>query len=45
MAIGCAKCCVCGEEHGLGTIEHIETKKGEAKDICKECVTSIKGLV
>ena len=44
MALGCAKCCVCGEEHGLDDIEHIETK-GETRQICKECATSIKGLV
>jgi len=44
MATGCAKCCVCGEEHGLDEIEHIETKSGPRK-ICKECVTAIKGFI
>ena len=43
MTKGCAKCCVCGEEHGLDYIEHIETKKG-TKKVCKDCVTSIKGF-
>jgi len=43
MPKGYAVCCVCGEEHGLDDIEHIETKKG-IKKICKECVTAIKGL-
>lgn len=41
---GCATCCVCGEEHGLDDIQHIETKTG-SHDICKECVAAIKGLV
>ena len=27
MTSGCAKCCVCGEEHGLDDIEHIEIKE------------------
>lgn len=43
MSLGCAICCVCGEEHGLDSIEHVETKKG-SKKICKECVAAIKGL-
>ena len=40
---GCAKCCVCGEEHGLDDIHHVEMK-GESRKICKECVMVIKGL-
>jgi len=44
MPAGCAKCCVCGEEHGLDEIEHIETKRG-TKKICTECVTAIKGII
>jgi hypothetical protein len=40
---GCSTCCVCGEEHGLDDIKHIEVK-GETKKICKECVTAIKGF-
>jgi len=43
MTTGCAKCFVCGEEHGLDDIEHIEIK-GKEKDICKGCATAIKGL-
>lgn len=43
MTPGCAVCCVCGEEHGLDNIEHVEIK-GETKEICKECATAIKGL-
>jgi hypothetical protein len=43
MTKGCATCCVCGEEHGLDDIHHIETKKGKRK-ICKECVAAIKGF-
>ena len=45
MSTGCATCCVCGEEHGLDVINHIETKKGETKNICKECATAISGLL
>jgi hypothetical protein len=26
MSVGCAKCCVCGEEHGLDDIKHVEIK-------------------
>jgi hypothetical protein len=44
MNSGCAKCCVCGEEHGLDDVDHVEIK-GETKKICKECATSIKGIV
>ncbi len=36
-------CCVCGEEHKDENIHHIDVK-GETKDICKGCATSIKGL-
>jgi len=43
MTTGCAVCCICGEEHGLDEIEHIETK-GKERKICKECATAIKGL-
>jgi hypothetical protein len=43
MAKGCATCCICGEEHGLDNINHIETKTGKKK-ICKECVAAIKGF-
>ena len=43
MTIGCATCCVCGEEHGLDDIEHIETK-GKPRKICKECAAAIKGF-
>ena len=43
MKKGSATCCVCGEEHGLDDINHIETKKG-TKKICKDCVTAIKGF-
>jgi len=44
MTTGCAVCCVCGEEHGLDEIHHIETK-GKEKKICKECATAIKGII
>jgi len=36
-------CLVCGEEHGLDDIYHIEIK-GKTKKICKGCVTAIKGF-
>jgi hypothetical protein len=35
---------VCGEEHGLDDIDHVEIK-GETKKVCKECATAIKGIV
>jgi hypothetical protein len=35
---------VCGEEHGLDDVDHVEIK-GETKKICKECATSIKGII
>ena len=44
MTLGCATCCVCGEEHGLDDIEHIEIK-GKKRKICKECATAIKGII
>ena len=44
MENGSAICCVCGEEHGLDDIHHIEIK-GKVKDVCKGCATAIKGLV
>jgi hypothetical protein len=43
MTTGCAKCCVCGEEHGLDDIHHIEIK-GETKKVCKGCAAEIKGF-
>lgn len=43
MTKGCAICCVCGEEHGLDDIKHIEIKK-DTKKICKGCVAAIKGF-
>ena len=36
-------CCVCGEEHSVDDMRHIETK-GQTKKICKECLDSIHGL-
>jgi len=36
-------CAVCGEEHGLEDMECVEIK-GENKDVCKGCITAIKGL-
>jgi len=43
MSAGCGVCCVCGEEHGLDEIEHVEIK-GKTKKICKGCAAEIKGL-
>ena len=40
----CYICLVCGEEHGLDDIHHIEIK-GDTKKICKGCATSIKGIL
>jgi hypothetical protein len=37
-------CCVCDMEFHEKDVKHIEIK-GKVKDICKECVTSIKGLL
>ena len=37
-------CCICDTEFDEEEVEHIEIK-GNAKDICKECVTSVKGLI
>ena len=39
----CEVCCVCGEEHGLDDINHVEIK-GKEKKICKQCATAIKGF-
>ena len=36
-------CLVCGGEHGLDDIHHIQIK-GSIKKICKGCVTAIKGF-
>ena len=43
MSTNCAKCCVCGEEHDLGDIKHVEIK-GKTKKICKGCAAAIKGI-
>ena len=37
-------CCVCGEEYSSDDTHDVEVK-GHTKQICKECVDSIKGLV
>ena len=37
-------CCCCGEEHGLDDMHDIKIK-GKNKKICKECATSVKGLI
>jgi len=37
-------CPVCGEEHGLDEIHEFE-ENGETKKICKECATSVKGII
>ena len=37
-------CCICGEEHEKDDVHHIDVKD-KPKDICKECVTSIKGII
>ena len=39
----CYVCIVCGEEHDVDDIYHIEIK-GETKRICKGCATAIKGF-
>jgi hypothetical protein len=36
-------CCVCGEEHDVDDVRHIEAK-GQTKKICKECLDTIHGL-
>jgi len=36
-------CCVCGKEHVPSDIHEIEIK-GTTKQICKECVTAVKGF-
>ena len=43
MAESCT-CCVCDLRFKGDEVKHIEIK-GNVKDICKECVDSIKGLV
>jgi hypothetical protein len=37
-------CCVCGTICELKNLKQFQ-KKGKIKNICKECVTAIKGLV
>ena len=37
-------CCCCSEEHGLDDMHDIKIK-GKNKKICKECITSVKGLL
>jgi len=37
-------CCVCELKFKEEEVKHIEIK-GNVKDICKECVDSIKGLM
>lgn len=36
-------CCVCGKEHPSPDLKKIKIK-GKTKQICKECVTAIKGF-
>ena len=36
-------CCVCGKEHSPPDLKKIEIK-GKPKQICKGCVTEIKGF-
>jgi len=43
MVNASAICCVCGEEHRLDEIKHIEIK-GKIKKICRGCVAAVKGL-
>jgi hypothetical protein len=37
-------CCVCENKFNDREVKHIEIK-GKVKDICDECLTSIKGLI
>ena len=37
-------CCCCGEEHGFDDLYDVKIK-GKDKKICKECATSVKGLI
>jgi hypothetical protein len=37
-------CCVCGEEHGLDSLQTIPIRPRQKK-ICKECVDIIHGLI
>ena len=39
----CPVCCVCHEECGQDEAKSVEIKNKQY-DICKECITSIKGL-
>ena len=41
MANGSTICCVCGEEHSLDDIKHIEIK-GKIRKICKCVIKFIK---
>ena len=43
MAESCT-CCVCDLKFKEDKVKHIKIR-GNVKDICKECVDSIKGLV
>jgi len=36
-------CCICGEKHPVEEIHHVDIN-GSSKNICKECVTAVKGL-
>ena len=37
-------CCICGEQHDDENIHHVDIKD-KPKKICKECATSIKGII
>jgi hypothetical protein len=37
-------CCICDSEFEKEDIKHIEIE-GNVKNICKECITSVKGLL
>jgi hypothetical protein len=37
-------CCVCGEDFGLDDTHEFQVK-GQTKQICKECVDTVHGLV
>ena len=39
-----SKCCMCERNFDKEDLKHIEIK-GKVKDICNECITSIKGLI
>jgi hypothetical protein len=38
------KCCICETDYDTEELKHIEIK-GNIKDICNECLDSIKGLI